>query len=87
MQISSMKWLFELHQTQPVAQSVGVLAVVCVLGMGLGSLKFRRISLGTAGVFFAGVSVGHFGNPVDNRMLDFVRELALILFVFLILFL
>ena len=86
MQISSMKWLFELHQTQPVAQSVRVLAVVCVLGMALGSLKFRGISLGTAGVLFAGVSVGHFGNPVENRTLYFVKELGLILFVFTILF-
>jgi hypothetical protein len=50
-----MNWLFELHKTQPVAHAIGVLAFVCVLGMGLGSLKFRGIGLGTAGVLFAGI--------------------------------
>jgi putative transport protein len=77
-----MNWLFELHKTQPVAHAIGALAFVCVLGMALGGLKFRGIGLGTAGVLFAGIIVGHFGNPVDNRTLDFVKEFGLILFVF-----
>ena len=77
-----MNWLFELHRTQPIAQAIGVLSFVCVLGMALGSLKFRGIGLGTAGVLFAGVIVGHFGNPIDQRTLDFVKELGLALFVF-----
>ncbi|MGZ5504500.1 MAG: putative transporter, partial [Chthoniobacterales bacterium] len=63
---------------------IGALAFVCVLGMALGSLKFRGIGLGTAGVLFAGIVVGHFGNPVDHHTLDFVKELGLILFVFTI---
>src|SRR5947199_8751079 len=79
-----MSWLSELHQTQPIAHAVGELAFVCVLGMALGSLKFRGIGLGTAGVLFAGIIVGHFGNPVDHHTLDFVKELGLLLFVFTI---
>jgi putative transport protein len=77
-----MNWLFELHRTHPIAQAIGVLAFVCVIGMSLGSLKFRGISLGTAGVLFAGVIVGHFGNPIEARTLDFVKEFGLALFVF-----
>src|SRR6478672_13885418 len=77
-----MNWLFELHKTQPVAHAIGALAFVCVLGMAFGSLKFRGVGLGTAGVLFAGIIVGHFGNPVENRTLDFVKEFGLILFVF-----
>jgi putative transport protein len=77
-------WLSELHRTQPIAHAIGVLAFVCVLGMALGSLKLRGIGLGTAGVLFAGIIVGHFGNPVDHQTLDFVKELGLILFVFTI---
>jgi putative transport protein len=77
-------WLFELHRTQPIAQAIGALAFVCVLGMALGSLKVRGIGLGTAGVLFAGIIVGHFGNPVDHHTLEFVKELGLILFVFTI---
>jgi putative transport protein len=79
-----MSWLSELHQTQPTAHAVGVLSCVCVLGMGLGSLKFRGIGLGTAGVLFAGILVGHFGEAVDHDTLAFVKEFGLILFVFTI---
>src|SRR4029450_3196363 len=79
-----MNWLFELHKAQPIAHAIGALAFVCVLGMALGSLKFRGIGLGTAGVLFAGIIVGHFGNAVDHQTLDFVKEFGLILFVFTI---
>lgn len=79
-----MSWLFELHNTQPIAHAVGILALVCVLGMALGSLKFRGIGLGTAGVLFAGILAGHFGEQVDEHTLHFVKEFGLILFVFTI---
>jgi putative transport protein len=77
-----MSWLFTLHATQPIAHAIGALAFVCVLGMALGSVRFRGIGLGTAGVLFAGIIVGHFGNPIDHQTLDFVKELGLVLFVF-----
>ena len=79
-----MSWLFDLPRTQPVAHAIGALAFVCVLGMMLGSLKFRGIGLGTAGVLFAGIVCGHFGEQVDHQTLGFVKELGLILFVFTI---
>jgi putative transport protein len=79
-----MSWLFELHRVQPVAHAIGVLSFVCVLGMGLGSLKIRGIGLGTAGVLFAGIALGNFGEPVDHATLAFVKEFGLILFVFTI---
>jgi putative transport protein len=50
----------------------------------LGSVKFRGIGLGTAGVLFAGILIGHFGETVDHHTLDFVKEFGLILFVFTI---
>jgi putative transport protein len=52
--------------------------------MALGSLKFHGIGLGTAGVLFAGIALGHFGEPVDHHTLAFVKEFGLILFVFTI---
>src|SRR5580692_8245162 len=79
-----MGWLFELHSAQPIAHAIGVLTFVCVLGMALGSVKFRGIGLGTSGVLFAGIVVGHFGEAVDHHTLDFVKEFGLILFVFTI---
>jgi len=79
-----MSWLFELPRTQPIAHAIGALSVVCVLGMALGSLKLRGIGLGTAGVLFAGLALGHFGQPVDHHTLEFVKEFGLVLFVFTI---
>lgn len=79
-----MSWLFELYRIQPMAHAIGVLCFVCVLGMGLGSLKFRGIGLGTAGVLFAGIALGNFGEPVDHATLAFVKEFGLILFVYTI---
>lgn len=45
-----MIWLFELHATQEVAHSIGILTLVCAAGMALGSVKIRGIGLGTAGI-------------------------------------
>jgi putative transport protein len=79
-----MSWLFELHRTQPVAHAIGVLSFVCVVGMALGSLKFRGVGLGTAGVLFAGIALARFGEPVDHDTLEFVKQFGLVLFVFTI---
>src|SRR3954470_10318231 len=79
-----MSWLSQLHETQPIAHAIGVFSLVCVAGMALGSLKIRGIGLGTAGVLFAGILAGHFGEAVDHHTLEFVKEFGLILFVFTI---
>lgn len=77
-------WLFQLHESQHVAHAILVLGAVAVLGLALGSLKFRSISLGIAGVLFAGIALGHFGFQIDPDVLHFVREFGLILFVYTI---
>ena len=79
-----MDWLFELPRTQPVAHAIAALCFVALLGMAFGSLKIRGIGLGTAGVLFAGIIVGHFGQPVDPETLHFVKEFGLLMFVFTI---
>jgi len=50
-----MNWLFHLNSTQPVAHAIGILALVCMAGMALGSVKVRGVGLGTAGVLFASI--------------------------------
>jgi putative transport protein len=79
-----MNWLLDIHRTHPVAHAIGVLALVCLAGMALGSIKARGVGLGTAGVLFAGILTGHFGKPVDHATLEFVKEFGLVLFVFTI---
>jgi putative transport protein len=77
-------WLINLNTTHPIAHAVGVLALVCVAGLALGSIKIRGAGMGVAGVLFAGIIVGHFGKPVEKGTLDFVKEFGLILFVYAI---
>ena len=79
-----MNWLLELHETNPTAQAIAILSLVCVIGMSLGSIKWRGIKLGTSGVLFAAIFAGHFSKPVDHHTLEFVKEFGLILFVFCI---
>jgi putative transport protein len=79
-----MNWLLQMQTAQPVAHAIGVLALVCVAGMAVGSLKVRGVGLGTAGVLFAGILTGSFGKPLDHATLEFVKEFGLILFVFTI---
>lgn len=76
--------MINLDTTHPVAHAVGVLALVCVAGLALGSIKIRGAGLGVAGVLFAGIIAGHFGKPVEKGTLDFVKEFGLILFVYAI---
>ena len=79
-----MNWLSEIYKTHSVAHAICILSLVCLAGMALGSLKFRGVGLGTAGVLFAGILTGAFSKPVDHATLDFVKEFGLVLFVFTI---
>ncbi|HET6426584.1 MAG TPA: hypothetical protein VFG20_23030, partial [Planctomycetaceae bacterium] len=79
-----MNWILQLHQTNPTAQAIAILAFVSVMGMTFGGVRVRGVKLGTAGVLFAGLLVGHFYEPIDHHTLEFVKEFGLILFVFCI---
>jgi putative transport protein len=81
---SPMNWLLQIHATHPVAHAIGILALVCLAGMALGSVKVSGIGLGTAGVLFAGILTGYFSKPVDHATLEFVKEFGLVLFIFTI---
>ena len=75
-------WIFEIAQTSPVAHTVALLALVCAVGMAVGSIKFKGIGLGGSGVLFAGILIAQFSDPVDAHSLAFVKEFGLVLFVF-----
>ena len=77
-------WLIDLAQTSPVAHAVALISLVCAAGMALGSIKFKGIGLGGAGVLFAGIFAAQFSDPVEPHMLTFVKEFGLVVFVFTI---
>jgi putative transport protein len=67
-----------------VAHAVLVLACIAAAGLAAGSVRVRGVSLGTAGVLFAGLAFGHAGVRIDAAVQAFVWEFGLILFVFTI---
>jgi len=79
-----MSWLTSITGADAVAHAVLVLALVVAAGLALGSVRVRGVGLGSAGVLFAGIALGHLGLTIDQAILEFVREFGLILFVFTI---
>lgn len=57
---------------------------VIALGLCLGKLKVKGVSLGVTFVLFVGIVMGANGYEVDTQVLKFVREFGLILFIFAI---
>ena len=77
-----MLWVQELFKGESIAGTVVILAMVAVAGLALGSYKVRGVSLGLAGVLFAGLLFGHFKFGINHEMMEFAREFGLILFVY-----
>ena len=71
-----------------MALTVSILALVAVVGLFIGNVKFRGIGLGIGGVLFGGIIVGHFvsqaGMTLSSDMLHVIQEFGLILFVYTI---
>lgn len=65
-----------------------ILALVAVVGLFIGNVKFRGVGLGIGGVLFGGIIVGHFvsqaGMTLSSDMLHVIQEFGLILFVYTI---
>ena len=77
-----MEWLYNLFFGQSIAQSVLVIALVITIGIMLGKLKFRGISLGITWILFVGIAMSHFGMTINPEIRHFAQEFGLILFVF-----
>ena len=66
------------------ANTVLLYAIIISIGVLLGKVKVRGISLGVTWVLFVGLFAGHLGLQVEPHTLHFIREFGLILFVFCI---
>ncbi|MWQ72025.1 putative transporter [Glaesserella parasuis] len=71
-----------------IALTVSLLSLVAVIGLWIGHIKVRGVSLGIGGVLFGGILVSHFmtqyGVKLDAHTLHFIQEFGLILFVYTI---
>ena len=77
-----MNWIDHLFYIHSAVQTVVVLALIIAVGLALGKMHVRGISLGIAFVFFAGIVAGHLHLSADARMLDFAETFGLSLFVY-----
>jgi putative transport protein len=75
------QWV-EILAQGPVAKAMLALGIVAAFGLALGSLGVRGVRLGAAGVLFAGIFFGQLGMHIDERILEFVRDFGLLLFVY-----
>ncbi|MBS6026700.1 MAG: putative transporter [Haemophilus pittmaniae] len=70
------------------AITIGLLALVAIIGLWIGHWKIKGVGLGIGGVLFGGIIVSHFTNQygivLDQHTLHFIQEFGLILFVYTI---
>ena len=75
-------WIDQLLFEHSALQTVVVLSMIIAVGLALGKIRVRGVSLGVAFVFFTGIVAGHLGLQADAGMLDFSETLGLSLFVY-----
>ena len=81
-----MEWLHELIFQPSYLQTVLLIAVISAIGLALGQIKVKTVSLGVAFVFFIGIIIGEICDRLDIRtqtqMVQFAQNFGLILFVY-----
>ena len=64
------------------AHIIFILAATIALGTLLGKVKLGGITLGVTWILFVGIAFGHFGMGIDPKVLGFIKEFGLILFIY-----
>lgn len=65
-----------------VSHSIFILALVITLGLLLGRVKVKNVSLGLTWVLIVGIVFGYFNLNLNVELLHFLREFGLVLFVY-----
>lgn len=77
-----MNWLIELFAENAIAGTIFLFSVVIALGMALGKIKIGGISFGVVFVLFVALAVGHLHLPTDALVMDVLKNLGLIFFIY-----
>lgn len=64
------------------AYSILLFAVAITLGLMLSKLNFKGITIGSTWILFVGIVMGHFGLVPNAKVLAFMKDFGLILFVY-----
>ncbi len=79
------EWFYRLFLptgNPDVTQSLITIMMAIGGGVFLGRLRVGKVSLGVSAVMFTGLLLGHFGFRIQEEILNFIRDLGLILFVY-----
>lgn len=77
-------WIENVLFDIPAVEAVAVISLICALGLALGKLRVKGISLGVTFVFFIGIIAGGLGITIDHDMLIYAEDFGLILFVYVL---
>lgn len=77
-----MEWLYSLFIEHSALQAVVILSLISAIGLGLGKVHLKGVSLGISFVFFIGILAGHLGLSVDSQMLNYAESFGLVIFVY-----
>ncbi len=77
-----MDYISTLFIEHSALQAIVVMSLISALGLVLGRIHVRGISLGITFVFFIGILAGHFGLSIDSQMLYYAETFGLVLFVY-----
>lgn len=77
-----MTWFTDLIFGGGIPHAILIFSLVITLGILLGKIKIKGISLGITWILFVGIIFSHFGLRIEPGTLHFVKEFGLILFVY-----
>ena len=77
-------WISKLLVGNNVGAGMGILALAVTIGLLLGGIRVRGIRLGVSGVLFSALVFGQLGLTVDRDVLGFLRDFALVTFMYAI---
>ena len=69
--------LDRIREISPHAEPILVISLTAILGLLIGSIKFRGMKLGVAGMLFSGLLLGHFGLTLNPHLMAFLKEFGL----------
>jgi putative transport protein len=75
-------WINNIFPSGSVAGSLAILSLAVVLGLFAGQIRVRGVSLGVAAVLFVALGLRWAGMTIDDDVLGFMRDFALVLFVY-----
>lgn len=75
-------WILGFIVEPSALQATAVLALIVWLGLALGKLRVKGVSLGVAFVFFVGIVAGHYGLQINADVIAFAETFGLSLFVY-----